>query len=111
MKRFLILPLAGAILFVTGILNTVLGEAIVTLKSGEVLRGDIVSDTNDVLQLRAFNASRTISSLRNFPRSDVQNVQIETPAEAAERIDYVALTKFQLDPDQEIGRASCRERE
>ena len=88
-------------LFVTGMLNAALGEAIVTLKSGAVLRGEIISDTNDVLQIRAFNSNRTISSLRNFPRSDVQNVQIETPAEAAERIDYFALSKFQLDPDQE----------
>ena len=78
-------------LFVTGMLNAALGEAIVTLKSGAVLRGEIISDTNDVLQIRAFNSNRTISSLRNFPRSDVQNVQIETPAEAAERIDYFAL--------------------
>src|ERR1039457_6971432 len=82
-------------------LTAALGEAIVTLKSGEVLRGDVVSDTNDVLQIRAVNANRTISSLRNFPRSDIQNVQIETPAEVAERIDYFALAKFQLDPDQE----------
>src|ERR1017187_8008555 len=88
-------------LFVTGMLNAALGEAIVTLKSGAVLRGEIISDTNDVLQIRALNSNRTISSLRNFPRSDVQNVQIETPAEAAERIDYFALSKFQLDPDQE----------
>ena len=90
-----------ALLFLAGILTAAFGEAIVTLKSGAVLRGEIISDTNDVLQIRAFSANRTISSLRNFPRSDVQNVQIETPAEAAERIDYFALSKFQLDPDQE----------
>ena len=90
-----------ALLFVAGMLTAAFGEAIVTLKSGAVVRGEIISDTNDVLQIRAFNSNRTISSLRNFPRSDVQNVQIETPAEAAERIDYFALSKFQLDPDQE----------
>src|ERR1035437_5446221 len=101
LKRLLIIPLAIAILFEAGMLTAAFGEAIVTLKSGEVLRGDVVSDTNDVLQIRAFNATRTISSLRNLPRSDVQNVQIETPAEAAERIDYFALSKFQLDSDQE----------
>ena len=101
MKRFLFLPLAGAIVFVTGILNVAFGEAIVTLKSGEILHGEITSDTSDVLQIRAFNASRTISSLRNLPRSDIQNIHIETPAEAAEQIDYFALSKFQLDPDQE----------
>ncbi len=100
MKRFLCFPLA-VVLVLTGPRTPAFGEAIVTLKSGTVLRGDIVSDTNDVLQIRAFNANRTISSLRNLPRSDIQNVQIETPAEAAERIDFFALSKFQLDPDQE----------
>ena len=90
-----------AILFVTGILTAALGEAIVTLKSGEVLQGDIVSDTNDVLQIRAFSVNRTISSLRNVPHADIQNIYNETPAEAAERIDCFALSKFQLNPDQE----------
>ncbi len=100
-KRNLIVHAAVAVVFVGGMLNAAFGEAIVTLKSGEVLRGDVVSDTNGVLQIRAFNANRTISSLRNLPRSDVQNVQAETPAEAAERINYFALSKFQSDPDQE----------
>ena len=90
-----------AILFVTAILTAALGEAIVTLKSGEVLQGDIVSDTNDVMQIRALSVNRTISSLRNVPHADIQNVYNETPAEAAERIDYFALSKFQLNPDQE----------
>jgi hypothetical protein len=90
-----------ALLFVTGLLTTALGESIVTLKSGEVLRGDIVSDTNDVVRIRAFNANRTISSLRNVPRTDIQNVYNETPVEAAQRVDYFALSKFQLNPDQE----------
>lgn len=93
-----------ALLFVTGWLTAALGESIVTLKSGEVLRGDVVSDTNDVLQIRAFNANRTISSLRNVPHADIQNVYNETPAEAAERIDYFVLSKFQLNPDQEQSR-------
>jgi hypothetical protein len=90
-----------AILFVTGALTAALGEAIVTLKSGEVLHGDVVSDTNDVLQIRAFSVNRTISSLRNVPHADIQNVYNETPAEAAERIAYFALSEFQLNPDQE----------
>ena len=90
-----------ALLFLAGMLTAAFGEAIVTLKSGEVLHGDIVSDTNDVLRIRAFSANRSISSLRSVPRSDVQNVQIETPAEVAERVDYFALSKFQLAADQE----------
>jgi hypothetical protein len=101
MKRFLIFALAVAMLLITGILTLALGEAIVTLKSGEVLKGDILSDTNGVLQIRAYNYNRTISSRRDVPRSDIQDLQNETPIQAAERIDYFALSKFQLDPDQE----------
>lgn len=77
------------------------GEAIVTLKSGEVLRGDLLSDTNDVVELRVYSANRTISSRRSVARSDIQDFQNETPAVAAERTDYFALSKFQLPPDQE----------
>jgi len=95
------------ILVAAGWLATAFGESIITLKSGDVLRGDIVSDTNDVVQIRAFNANRTISSLRHIPRADIQNIYAETPAEAAERVDYFALSKFQLHPDQEQSSDFC----
>lgn len=89
------------LLISTSLLKAAFGEAIITLKSGEVLHGDIVSDTNDVLQVRAFSSNRSISSLRNIPRADVENVRMETPAQIAERTAYLALSKFQLNPDQE----------
>jgi len=76
-------------------------ESIVTLKSGAVLQGDIVSDTNDVVQIRAYSHNHTISSLRDVARSDIQSIRVETPAEVAERTDYEALAKFQLDPNEE----------
>ena len=67
MKRIIV---AMAMLFATGILNASFGEAIVTLKSGEILRGDLLSDTNDVVELRVYSANRTISSRRSVPRSE-----------------------------------------
>ena len=90
-----------AILLVTSMLTAAFGEAIITLKSGEVLRGDFLSETNGVVEIRAYNAKRTISSRRSVSRSDIQDLQNETPAEAAERVDYFALSKFRLEPDQE----------
>jgi hypothetical protein len=90
-----------AMLLVTSALTVASGEAVVTLKSGEILRGDLLSDTNGVVQIRAYFNNRTISSLRDISRSDIQDLQNETPAQAAERIDYFALSKFQLNPDQE----------
>ncbi|HTS15945.1 MAG TPA: hypothetical protein VMP11_00075 [Verrucomicrobiae bacterium] len=77
------------------------GESIITLKSGAVLQGDIVSDTNDVVQIRAYSHNHTISSLRDVARSDIQGIYLETTAEVAERTDYEAVSKFQLDPNQE----------
>jgi hypothetical protein len=76
-------------------------ESIITLKSGAVLQGEIVSDTNDVVRIRAYSHNHTISSLRDVARSDIQSIHAETPAEIAERTDYEALVKFQLDPNQE----------
>jgi hypothetical protein len=90
-----------ALLLLSGILTAALGESIITLKSGEVLKGDVVSDTNDVLQIRAFSANRTVSSLRYIPHTDIQTIQTETAAQAAERVASFALSKFQLNPDQE----------
>src|ERR1017187_3010123 len=86
-----------AILFAAGMLTAAFGEATLTLKSGEVLKGDIISDTNGVVQIRAYFNNRTISSLRDVPRADIQDLQNETP----EQINYDALTVFRLDPDQE----------
>lgn len=51
--------------------------------------------------MRVFNATRTISSVRDISHSDIQTVQTDTPALAAERADYLALTKFQLFANQE----------
>lgn len=90
-----------AFLFLAAILTSAFGEAILTLKSGEVLQGDILSDTNGLVQIRAYSKNRTISSRRDISRSDIQSLQNETPAQAAEREAYFALSKFQLNPDQE----------
>lgn len=76
-------------------------ESTVTLKSGEILQGDILSDTNGVVHMRAFYHNRTISAFRDISHDDIQNIQTDTPAQAAERADYFALSKFALDPDQE----------
>jgi len=76
-------------------------ESVVALKSGEVLQGEILSDTNGTLQIRAFSANRTYSVLRSVSDSDVKGIHEETSSEATERTDYQALSGFQLNPDQE----------
>ncbi len=73
------------------------GEATLTLKSGEVLKGDVVSDTNSVVQFRAWFGNHSMSSLRDVPRADIQDLVNETP----EQIEFRALAVFRLDPDQD----------
>jgi hypothetical protein len=93
--------LALTILMIAALLVPAFGESIVTLKSGEVLQGEILSDTNDVLQIRAFSHNHSISSLRDVSHTAIQSIQTLTPAQLAEQADYEALSKFQLNPNQE----------
>jgi hypothetical protein len=94
MKKIIVMM---AIIFAAGMFTAAFGEATLTLKSGEVLKGDIVSDTNGVVQFRAYFSNHTMSSLRNVPRADIQDLVNETP----EQIDFHALSVFRLDPDQQ----------
>jgi len=68
----------------------------VTLKSGEVVEGEIVADTNDVVQISVPNAKRTIFSIRSVKRGDIQDIQ----RASAEQTAYQELQLRQL------GRAS-----
>jgi hypothetical protein len=77
-------------------------ESVVTLKSGEIVQGEVLSDTNGTLQIRALSGNRTYSVLRSIADSDIQGIHTETPAEIAERTEYESLAKFQLNPNQEM---------
>lgn len=92
-----------------GAITSAFGESTVVLKSGETLQGDMLSDTNGVLQIRVYRGNHTVSSLRDIPHDDILSVQTETPAQTAERTDYQALSKFQLDPNQERSADYCRQ--
>jgi hypothetical protein len=93
--------LALTIMMIASLQVLTYGESVVTLKSGKILQGQILSDTNGVLQIRAFSANRTYSALRNVSDSEIQSIHTETSAEIAERTDYEALSKFELNPNQE----------
>jgi hypothetical protein len=90
-----------------GVISSAFGESTVVLKSGETLQGDILSDTNGVLQIKAHNASRSISYQRDISHADIQSIQTENPAQVAERTDYEALVKIQLNPNQEQSADTC----
>jgi hypothetical protein len=101
-RRFLIVALASA-----GLITSAFGESTVVLKSGETLQGDILSDTNGVLQIKVHNANRTISYQRDVSHDEIQNIQTENAAQSAERAAYEALSPFQLNPNQEQTADSC----
>ncbi len=74
-------------------------EDSLTLTSGEVVRGRIVSETAQEVEIEVANADRTIVSKRAIPRTDVKSVQRETPEQAAERTAFESLARYKLNPN------------
>jgi len=74
----------------------------VTLKSGEVLEGRILSETDTQLVIEASFYHGTIFSTREVSKSDIQSVVHESPNQTQEKADYEALAKFTLNPNQEL---------
>lgn len=102
MRGFLVVALV-----IAGAITPAFGESTVTLKSGETLQGDIISDTNGVLQMELHNVSRSITFHRDISHDDIQTIQTETTAQVAERTAYESLAKFQLNPNQEQSAGTC----
>jgi hypothetical protein len=94
-------------LVTVSLVSSVFGESTIILKSGETLKGDIISDTNDVLSIEAHNAARTISFERDISHADIQSIQTESSAQLRERADHEALSSFQLNPNQEQSVDYC----
>jgi hypothetical protein len=74
----------------------------VTLKSGEVLEGRILSETDTQLVIEASFYHGTILSTREVAKSDIQSVIRETPEQKQEKADYAALGAYTLNPNQEL---------
>ncbi|HUJ12006.1 MAG TPA: hypothetical protein VL171_18510 [Verrucomicrobiae bacterium] len=78
----------------------------VTLKSGEIVQGDILSETDTDLVIMAVNQSRTISSRRNILKSDIQTVDRESAQQKQARAAYETLEdRLRLDPNREFSKA------
>jgi len=76
-----------------------LAEDSITLNSGEVMRGRIVSETGQQLEIEVANTDRTILVKRTVPKTEVRSVQRETPEQAAERKAFESLARYKLDPN------------
>jgi hypothetical protein len=73
-----------------------------TLKSGDVLEGQIVSETETQIEIEVSLYHGTIFSRRAVDKSDIQSIVRETPEQKQEKEAYAALAKYTLDPNQEL---------
>lgn len=79
----------------------------VTLNDGEVIQGEIVSETDAQVVVEMSNSSRTITSHRSILKSDIKTIQREPAQQKQERRAYEALAKLQLNPNQEQSTDYC----
>src|SRR5580704_3101484 len=73
-----------------------------TLKSGDVLEGQIVSETETQIEIEVSLYHGTIFSKRQVDKSDIQSFVRETSEQKEEKVAYAALAKYTLNPNQEL---------
>lgn len=73
----------------------------VTLNNGEVIQGEIVSETDAQVVVEVSNYNKTITSHKSILKSDIKTIQRESAQQKQERLAYEALAKLQLNPNQE----------
>ena len=83
--------------------------ATVTLNSGEVMEGTILSETNSEIRLQMANENRTIIFTRVLQKSDVKSIIRDTPEQLAQQAAYCALDKYKLYPSQELTAAQYKQ--
>lgn len=74
----------------------------VTLNSGEVLEGRILSESATQLEMEVSLYHGTILTTRDVPRSDIKSIVRESEEQKQEKAAYAALAKYTLDPNQEL---------
>ena len=73
-----------------------------TLKSGDTLEGQIVSETETQIEIEVSLYHGTIFSKRQVDKSDIQSIVRETPEQKQEKAAYASLVKYTLNPNQEL---------
>jgi hypothetical protein len=77
----------------------------VTLNSGEIVSGRIVSQTDSNLDIEVSNEHHTIFTTRTIDKADIKEIHQLTPAQRQESEMYEALARYQLNPNQEFTSA------
>lgn len=81
----------------------------VTLNSGEVLDGRVLSESSDQIQIEVSNASKTIFTTRTISKSEIRRVNRDTEEQKHEKQEFEQLAKFKLDPNQEVAKNECEQ--
>ena len=74
----------------------------VTLNSGEVISGAILSETSSNLTIETSNARRTIFSTRQIDKADIKVVERESEEQKREKADYESLKTYKTYQNQEL---------
>ena len=72
------------------------------LNSGEVLDGQILSETETQIEIEAVFYHGTILAKRDVPKADIKSIVRESIEQKQEKVDYAALGKYTLNPNQEL---------
>jgi uncharacterized protein YlxW (UPF0749 family) len=72
------------------------------LNSGEVLEGQILSETETQIEIEASFYHGTILAKRDVPKADIKSIVRESIEQKHEKADTAALGKYALDPNQEL---------
>lgn len=74
----------------------------VTLNSGEVLEGNILSETDDQVEIAAALYHGTITATKRIPKTDIKSIARESVEQKQEKAAYAALATYILNPNQEL---------
>ena len=85
----------------------------ITLNNGDVVQGEIISETDTQVTIRVANHNRSIIHSESIPKSSIKAIDKETPEVQAAREQleneelsaYKALSRFQSNPNQELSTA------
>ena len=82
--------------------SAVLRADTLTLKSGEIVEGQIISETETQIEIEASLYHGTIFSRKQVDKTDIQSIVRETLEQKQEKEAYANLAKFTLNPNQEL---------
>ena len=72
------------------------------LNSGEVLQGQILTESDTQVVIEATFYHGTVLARRDVLKTDIKSITRESVEQKQEQVDYAALLKYTLNPNQEL---------